>query len=216
MECQKSKNQRKNKRYSLLIILGIFFFFIGSLVLVYNHYEQEKQLNLDNQLVEEFFEIEQEEVVEENTEEGVQETEKKEEIVIDYIAVLEIPKISLKRGLVDKTSPYNNVDRNIYMLKETTLPDDEDISHIYLASHSGNSSVSFFRNLKKLNINDKVNLYYKNTKYIYEVSKKYEIEKTGTMAISKTDISDIILITCVSGTNKQIVFVAKLIDQQNY
>lgn len=215
MEYQKVKNQRKNKRYTLLILVGIFFLCLGSFVLVYNHYQKEKQQDLDNKLVEEFFEDKvQEELSDENKENN--EIEKKEEDSINYIAVLEIPKVNLKRGLVDKNSPYNNVNKNIYILKETILPDEEDISHVLLASHSGNSSVSYFRNLKKLNVKDKVNLYYKNVKYIYEVSKKYEIEKTGKMALSKTDISDITLITCISGTNKQLVFVAKLIDTQDY
>ena len=63
---------------------------------------------------------------------------------------------------------------------------------------------------------DKVYFYYKGVKYIYEVSNKYEIEKTGTTELKQTNISDITLITCISGTNKQVVYVATLIDQENY
>ena len=133
-----------------------------------------------------------------------------------YLGVLEIPKINLKKGIVDKTSASNNVNKNIYTLKETTLPDEQINSHIILAGHSGNSYVSFFRNLKKLDMKDKVYFYYKGVKYIYEVSNKYEIEKTGTTELKQTNISDITLITCISGTNKQVVYVATLIDQENY
>ena len=102
------------------------------------------------------------------------------------------------------------------MIKKTTLPDEQINSHIILAAHSGNSYVSFFRNLKKLDMKDKVYFYYKGVKYIYEVSNKYEIEKTGTTELKQTNISDITLITCISGTNKQVVYVATLIDQENY
>ena len=135
---------------------------------------------------------------------------------IDYIAVLEIPKIKLKRGIVDKNSSYNNVNRNIYTLKETTMPDEEDNSHIMLASHSGNSYISYFKNLNKLNLNDEVYFFYKNNKYVYKVIKKYEVEKTGTVKLSKKNSSDITLITCVSGTNNQIVLVANLESIENY
>ena len=62
----------------------------------------------------------------------------------DYIAVLEIPKINLKKGLVDPLSSLNNVDKNIEILKPIEMPDRE--NHTFsLASHSGTSKVSYFR-----------------------------------------------------------------------
>lgn len=214
MESKKVKNQIKNKRYSFIIFMGISLLFLSTTYFIYNHYQNERQDNIDNQKIEDFFEIEdiEDEVVEEQQEEKPVVQER----VINYIGVLEIPKINLKRGLVDKNSSDNNVNRNIYMIKKTTLPDEQTNSHIILAAHSGNSYVSFFRNLKKLDMKDKVYFYYKGVKYIYEVSNKYEIEKTGTTELKQTNISDITLITCISGTNKQVVYVATLIDQENY
>ena len=212
MESKKVKNQRKNKRYSLIILLGIFLFFLGISYLLYNHYDNKKQDNIEKEMIEEFFEIEDEEQV---VEEEQQEQPIKQEVV-NYMAVLEIPKINLKRGLFDKNSSSNNVNRNIYILKETTLPDEQINSHIILAAHSGNSYISFFRNLKKIDMKDKIYFYYKGVKYIYEVSNKYEIEKTGTTELKQTNISDITLITCISGTNKQVVYVATLVGYENY
>lgn len=212
MESKKVKNQRKNKRYSLIILLGIFLFFLGISYLVYNHHDNKKQDNIEKKIIEEFFEIEDEEQV---VEEEQQEQPIKQEVV-NYMAVLEIPKINLKRGLFDKNSSDNNVNRNIYMIKKTTLPDEQTNSHIILAAHSGNSYISFFRNLKKIDMKDKIYFYYKGVKYIYEVSNKYEIEKTGTTELKQTNISDITLITCISGTNKQVVYVAALVGYENY
>lgn len=213
MELLKKEKQIKNKRYSLIIFLGIFLLLLGVSYNIYNHYQQKKQDSVDNEKVEEFFEIREEK----NSDEEVSvETPTVKEETDNYIGVLEIPKINLKKGIVDKTSASNNVNKNIYTLKETTLPDEQITSHIILAGHSGNSYVSFFRNLKKLDMKDKVYFYYKAVKYIYEVSNKYEIEKTGTTELKQTNISDITLITCISGTNKQVVYVATLIDQENY
>lgn len=213
MESRKVKKQRKNKRYSFLIYMGIFFLFLGATYFIYSYYDSQKKNIKEEQKIEEFFEIEEEAP---ETETEIEEKPIVQEVKVDYIAVLEIPKIDLKRGLVDKNSPSNNVNKNIYILKETTLPDEQINSHIILAAHSGNSYISYFRNLKKLDLKDKVNFYYKGTKYIYEVSNKYEIEKTGSTELKQTNTSDITLITCISGTNKQIVYVANLVDKQDY
>ena len=63
---------------------------------------------------------------------------------------------------------------------------------------------------------DQVYLYYKGTKYIYEISSRYEIKKTGKAELKLTNTSDITLITCISGTDKQVVYVATLIAKENY
>ena len=214
MEHSKRKNKIKNKRYSILIMIGVFFIFLGSSYLIYNQYNNEKQDSINDGLIEDYFKVEDEII--ETPQKEIEEEKPVHKEKIDYIAVLEIPKIKLKRGIVDKNSSYNNVNRNIYTLKETTMPDEEDNSHIMLASHSGNSYISYFKNLNKLNLNDEVYFFYKNNKYVYKVIKKYEVEKTGTVKLSKKNSSDITLITCVSGTNNQIVLVANLESIENY
>src|SRR5574344_698190 len=132
------------------------------------------------------------------------------------MAILEIQIINLKKGLVDINSSSNNVNKNIYTLKESTFPKDNEDSHIILASHSGNSSISYFRNIIKLNINDRINLYYQNNLYKYDVIKKYEIEKTGKLNIDLTNNSDLTLVSCISNTNKQIVILAELKQVDKY
>lgn len=214
MEHSKRKNKIKNKRYSILIMIGVFFIFLGSSYLIYNQYNNEKQDSINDGLIEDYFKVEDEII--ETPQKEIEEEKPVPKEKIDYIAVLEIPKIKLKRGIVDKNSSYNNVNRNIYTLKETTMPDEEDNSHIMLVSHSGNSYISYFKNLNKLNLNDEVYFFYKNNKYVYKVIKKYEVEKTGTVKLSKKNSSDITLITCVSGTNNQIVLVANLESIENY
>ena len=216
MELQKVKNQKRNKRYSLLIFGGIFLLFFSATYFIYDHYEKERQDIKDNEKIEEFFEIEEipdEEITQvEEVKEEKPIVQKKE----NYIGILEIPKINLKRGLVDKNSSSNNVNKNIYIVKETSFPDEKPNSHIILAAHSGNSYVSFFRNLTKLNMKDKVYFYYKGMKYSYEISDRYEIKKTGKAELRLTNASDITLISCISGTDKQVVYVATLIAKENY
>lgn len=136
---------------------------------------------------------------------------KKEEYKTDnYLAILEIPKINLKQGIYDINSTYNDVDKNIYVLKETSFPNNLE-SHIILAAHSGYGYQAFFNNLNKLNINDNIYFYYNNYKYIYEIKDIYEVAKTGKIDLKMNYQNDINLITCIYNTNKQIVYTGELI-----
>ena len=208
------KRKVKIENKHLLIIISAFLILGSIFLLVYKYYGLYENHKQEEKSIEIFFqEIPQ--IEQETTEEQVEEESKKES-VINYIAVLEIPKISLKRGLVDKNSKYNDVDINIYTLKESIFPNEQTNSHVILASHSGSGYHSYFRKLNNLEMEDKVYLYYENIKYIYEITDRYEVEKTGTVSLKQTTGSDITLITCISGTNKQVVFVGKLIEKENY
>ena len=83
-------------------------------------------------------------------------------------------------------------------------------SNLILVAHSGNSKVSFFKNLYKLSIDDTAIIYYENNTYNYNLIDIYEIEKNGTFTITQNNSDTLTLITCKSKTNKQIVFVFEL------
>ena len=209
MECIKV---RKNKKYLLLILIGIFLIVISISFHLFDYINEVNYENINQEKIEDFFEIENkdEDII---TNETKLEDNKQND---NFMAVLEIPKINLKRGIYDKSNINNNVDKNIFILNESILPSEEVNSHILLASHSGNSYISYFRNLYKLNINDKVYFYYQGIKYIYEISDKYEIEKTGTIKLSFDNHDDITLITCINNTNKQLIYRGILIEKIEY
>ena len=203
---------RKNKKYLLLILIGIFFIVISISFHLFDYINEVNYENINQEKIEDFFEIENkdEDII---TNETKLEDNKQND---NFMAVLEIPKINLKRGIYDKSNINNNVDKNIFILNESILPSEEVNSHILLASHSGNSYISYFRNLYKLNINDKVYFYYQGIKYIYEISDKYEIEKTGTIKLSFDNQDDIALMTCINNTNKQLIYRGILIEKIEY
>lgn len=203
---------RKNKKYLLLILIGIFFIVISISFHLFDYINEVNYENINQEKIEDFFEIENkdEDII---TNETKLEDNKQND---NFMAVLEIPKINLKRGIYDKSNINNNVDKNIVILNESILPSEEVNSHILLASHSGNSYISYFRNLYKLNLNDKVYFYYQGIKYIYEISDKYEIEKTGTIKLSFDNHDDITLITCINNTNKQLIYRGILIEKIEY
>lgn len=127
----------------------------------------------------------------------------------DYLAVIEIPKISLRRYLYDVNSKQNDVDKNIEVLKNSDMPSVKG-GNLILAGHNGNTSVGHFKNLHKLVINDEIIIYYNNIKYVYKVSKIYDVLKTGTVAIKRDKSQNTVtLITCL-GNDRQLVVIGYL------
>lgn len=131
----------------------------------------------------------------------------------NFLGVLEIPKIRLKRGFYKFTSKKNNVNQNIEMIETSLLPNIEN-SNLILASHSGNSKISYFKNLDQLELEDIAYVYCNEKKYTYKLINIYKEEKDGTVAIRKSkNQTNLTLITC-DKKNKtlQNVYIFKLIS----
>ncbi|MBO5476460.1 MAG: sortase [Clostridia bacterium] len=217
----KRKTKNNNGRKGQLLIVGSFLIIIGIGILggkLVNNYLDKKQ---EQDLINNFYEQQEEYVVdvpvmeEELVKEEVVEQEEKKETTtptINYIAVIKIPKIGLEKGLASKGSYWNNVNRNIEILSESDMPDVEN-GNVILAGHSGNSGVSYFRKLNKLQNDDTVSIVYNGKEYKYKMVNSYEIEKNGYAHIVRNaEKSTLTLITCKHNTNKQIVVICELIE----
>lgn len=201
--------RKENKSNKSLVILGSLFLISGLSLFFLTSYtgfktKTDEDIALDNFYIEE----QPEEITDNTTTKEV--VEEKKETSINYIAVLRIPKINLKRGLVDKDSKYNNIKYNIMIHKESDAPDKEG-GNVILVAHSGTAGVSYFRNVDKLSLGDEIYLDYNSQTYSYKITNIYDIEKTGIAPIRKeTTKSTITLITCRHNTNKQIVVIAEI------
>ena len=135
---------------------------------------------------------------------------------INYTAIIEIPTIDLKQGVVDSTKNFSSINYAISVDKNSNYPNES--GNFILYAHSGNSYISYFRKLNKVNINDNVYIYFNGVKYHYVIYDKYDIEKTGKAKVitSKSD-NYITLITCNQDKKGyQIVVLGKLVDTVNY
>lgn len=130
----------------------------------------------------------------------------------EYIMYLKIPKINLDKGLYSIDSNKNNVKYNIEILSKSNMPNEEN-SNLILAAHSGNGKNAYFNNLKKLSLNDEVNVFYDNIEYKYKVVDIYEINKTGKAVIRRNkNKNTLTMITCsTKDRTKQIVIITELI-----
>lgn len=215
----KRKNQIKNKKgsKSQLIIVGSLLIILGIGVIGGKYLYNYLQTKNEEQLIDTFFE-EQKEIIEDTTPEAPEEKVESEtpqttKSKIDYFAVIKIPKIGLEKGLANKGSYYNNVNRNILVLNESDMPD-KDKGNVILAGHSGSGRTAYFKNLHKLQADDEVSIFYNGHEYKYKVVNQYDIEKTGTANIVRNaEKSTLTLITCRHNTNKQIIYICELVEK---
>lgn len=126
--------------------------------------------------------------------------------------VLEIPKVNLKKEVFPNDLYLNNVDRNIQVISGSSMPN---VTHgnLILASHSGSSSIAYFKHLDMINYNDVVYVYYKDKKYKYVIGEIYDVPKTGYVEIKRRrELNAVTLITCKKGTNMQTVYIGYLVS----
>ena len=214
----------QNFQSRLIIIIGTLLITSGVIILTSNYFNEKVDnayAYMNNLLFEntenEILEIPEEVDNLNETTSSLEETEKKgSNEYVDpysqyYIGTLEIPKINLSRGFTAIDSPYNTVNKNIEVVKQSNYPDVLNGNFI-LAAHSGNSYLAYFKNLYQLTLGDKAYINYKNHRYTYKIVNIYQQEKTGKIAIYRDlNKNTLTLITCTKDSKtKQTIYILEL------
>lgn len=217
------KNKNIDKKEQLIKLVASFIFLIGSFMYIgriaYNYYIELRDYNK----AQEFLNIGKEEIEEikvDIDEEEIKEQPKQEEKKTsnyNFIGVLEIPKINIKRGFLNIKDKGNNVNKNLQVIKGSDMPNVKN-GNLIIAAHSGNSYISYFKNLHKLSNDDVAYVYFNNIKYTYKVAGKYDAEKNGKVTIHRDNKKNTLtLITCSqTDKTKQIVYILELESEENY
>lgn len=202
------KNQKTIGKILILLSLATLLSYK-----IYNYYYEKKDVDVINSYIEETSRI----IEEENIALPLEETKNEfKKVDIKYTAVLEIPSINLKRGVVDSTKNFNSINYAISVDKHSNYPNK--VGNFILYAHSGNSNISYFKKLIDVEINDNVFIYYEGIKYNYKIFSKYNIEKNGKAnVLSSNENKYITLITCnQKRKGYQVVLVGELVEQHNY
>ena len=193
----------RKRNISLLFIIFIISLFLSYHIYNYCITEFNKQ-KVDNYLIE--YEIQ-----DNYRENNIQKIEYQEKSN-DYLGVLLIPKLNLKQGFYDINDKRNDVNQNIEILKGSLMPDIKG-SSLIIAGHKGESYLGYFNNLDKLSINDELDIFYHNKKYQYTIFDIYELEKNGKISFTKNIYENyLVLTTCSKKDNRQLIVVAKLVN----
>lgn len=194
------------------VTLGILLLFLGIGCLSFTYFKTIKSNIFNEKNLKYFEEVDIAETIEEVVDETAPEETTTPVINYNYIGYLDIPKINLKRGFVSLNSKYNSISYNVMLIKGSSMPDVKN-GNLILAAHRGNSSVSFFDKLYKLNLGDEANVTYNDKVYTYKLVNTYLEAKDGTIAIYRDENkTTLTLITCTRGDKKtQTVFIFELV-----
>ena len=122
-----------------LKIIGQIFIIVSLVIIsflsVYNYYQTQKDEEMVNDYIEETKIVDEEEMEKEQPE-----IKKEYQQEINYTAILEIPSIDLKRGVVDSTKNFSSINYAISVDEHSNYPDKE--GNFILYAHSGNSDIS--------------------------------------------------------------------------
>lgn len=223
---EQTKKKIKIVRKSQLLLFGSFLIFIGVVCISWNHLKilrEEVFENVRIQMIDHDFEgtsDEKEETVVTPNVENIDDSSSnqvtgtvKPSYSYNYIGYLEIPKIGLKRGFVDKNSKYNDINYNVAIGKTADYPDVEKGNFILMA-HSGDAYISYFANLYRLGIGDIAKVTYRGEQYQYKIVKIEEQPKTGVIAIHRDNYNTkaLTLITCTKDNDTaQTIYILELI-----
>ena len=218
-----TNNSFKHIRKSQLLFIGSFLVFIGIITLSYNHLVFLKDQvfanmkiamvdleNVPNDDLQGEVDIPEVENVSDGT---VYQQNEKEIDYSRYAGVLEIPKISLKRGFYNTDSKYNNIEHNVSMITGSSMPDVPN-GNLMLMAHSGDAYISFFAYLYRLKIGDSAYVTYQGNKYRYQIVNIYTVPKTGKVAIYRNyNKTTLTLITCTKNDDTtQTIYIAELVS----
>lgn len=207
----KKENKRKLKRSQILLI-GSLLVFAGVITLSYGRLQVLREMIYESVRLALSVEdtknkdnisngSQTPETISENT---GQKQEIKPKNNYNYIGYLEIPKIRLKRGFVDPSSRYNNIQYNVTISDKSNMPD-VDFGNFILYAHSGDAYISFFAYLYKLNLGDYAYITYNGEKYSYELVKIENVPKVGTLELKRPNknTKELTLITCTKDSDTE-------------
>lgn len=198
---------------SLIILVGIMFLSYGKFMNLREEVYEEVKLSLIDNGEEEVVNNEVAETPIANNVQNASVNEKKRTYNYNYIGYLEVPRVGLKRGFLNKDDKYNNIQYNVMISPSSNMPDEER-GNVILIAHSGDSYISYFAYLYKLKLGDKAYITYNGKRYAYSLVKIEEEPKTGTIAIHRPDYNtkSLTLITCTKDNDyTQTVYIFNIV-----
>lgn len=127
------------------------------------------------------------------------------------IGVVAIDTIGLRaqiyEGTDDETLKY-------YVGRFTTGVMPGEIGNFALAAHN-NIYTELFRDLHKVNVNDKVRIVTRKKEYIYKVTSKDIINPTQVEVLAGAKKKEITLITCTNMGRQRVVVKGELVEEKN-
>ena len=128
-------------------------------------------------------------------------------VITSQYPVININKINLNEMIYPGNQNNNNLNHIIQANFSNNLKTKN--ANIILIAHSGNSKISYFKNIYKLKNGDYIYIYNQRIKYIFEVYDKKIINPKDTNKLKHQKQTTLTLLTCFEH-NKRLLVIAKL------
>lgn len=210
---RKHLNNIKEKRISpsVVALIGTTIILIGGFFLSYNYVMTKKVMTYEymnnvfnSEGVNVSTNLEENLITEEGDPNAIYDPEQ-------YVGYLEIEKINFNKGFYPKESKYNDVDKNLLVVKEASYPNVSK-GNLIIAGHSGDAWNSFFNDLYKLSVGDTAVVKFQGKTYKYKFVNIYKAPKVGTIAIYRNSKkTTLTLVTCTNFDNRtQTIYIGEL------
>lgn len=97
---------------------------------------------------------------------------------------ISIPKINVENDIYDKGSSYNDINKNVMIMKESDMPDLAK-GNVIIGGHSGSGRLAYFKDFSLLDIGDEIFINYNDNKFSYIISNIYTDLKDGSIVIRR-------------------------------
>ena len=124
-------------------------------------------------------------------------------------AILEIPKLDLKIGIVQGVE-IKDIKYNVGHFPESAMPGET--GNFAIAGHRVSYFGEPFKEINKLKKGDKVYVIYNGNKYTYEIEDMYEVTPNQTESLKQTEDATMTIVTCTIGAKKRVIVKGKLVE----
>ena len=220
LNLKKLNNKRIKK--SQILLFGSLLIFIGLIVITHNHLLKLKNEVYSDMQIAMYDDINDETFFNETViNEPMNVTDEYVEQEVNYtntinyeqyLGILRIPKIGLRRGFFGLDSRYNDINYNVTLVEGSTMPDVVN-GNLILIAHSGTAYISFFAYLYRLDIGDDVYVTYNHEEYHYRIVNIYYVDKIGKVEIIRNnEKTSLTMITCTKDDDfHQTVYISELV-----
>lgn len=123
------------------------------------------------------------------------------------IAIMEIPRIKLKQGIVEGISD-NALQYFLGHFPDSAMPGE--VGNFSVAGHRVSDYTDAFINLYKVKAGDEVIVKTKDKKYTYVIEENFIVEPEDVSVLESTDYEKITLVTCTVGAKQRVIVTGKL------
>ncbi|MDU6175612.1 MAG: class D sortase [Clostridium perfringens] len=125
------------------------------------------------------------------------------------IGILNIPKINLEIGIIEGVS-YEDIKYVVGHFPGSPMPGEK--GNFSIAGHRISYFGQAFKDIDKLEKEDKVKVTYNGKEYTYEVTDMYEVTPNETEALNPTKDATITIVTCTTDAKNRVIVKGKLVE----